>query len=111
MKGSVYQAALLKLNNPSIGVSTSVWNTRGGSESKPVLEIIGDEIADQYSRPKQLIQFPIKETGSAAMALNIIGCFEDSVNQLSGNNRKFVFNRGSLSAKFRKWINDLIEII
>jgi len=35
--------------------SSSDWNTRGGSESKPLLEIICDEIALQYSRPKELI--------------------------------------------------------
>jgi hypothetical protein len=91
---------------------TTDWNTRGGSESKPLLEIIGDEIAAQYARPKELIQMPIKEIGSAALALNIIGYVEDDVRKLSGNNRKFVFNRvDSLSVKFRRWIVDLIEII
>jgi hypothetical protein len=42
--------------------NTTKWNTRSpGGENKPLLEIIGDEIAKQYSRPKQLIQMPIQE--------------------------------------------------
>jgi hypothetical protein len=90
---------------------TTDWNTRGGSESKPLLEIIGDEIANQYSRPKQLVQMPIKETGTAISAINIVGHFQDDVNQISGNNRKFVFNRGEFAVKLRKWMIDLIEII
>jgi len=60
------------------------WNTRGGSESKPLLEIIGDEIADQYSRPKQLVQMAILETGTAATALNLIGHYQDILNSNLG---------------------------
>lgn len=90
---------------------TSTWATRGGSEDKELLKIIGDEIAAQYARPKQLIQMPIMETGDAASALNIIGNFQDDLNQYSGSNRKFVFNRGEFDAKYRKWNIDLCEVI
>jgi len=96
---------------------TTKWNTyyigghTTGSESKPLLEIIGDEIAEQYSRPKQLIQMPIEDTGSAVSAINILGSFQDDLNKYGGNNRKFVFNRGDFDVLNRKWQIDLMEII
>jgi hypothetical protein len=43
--------------------------------------------------------------------LNIIGNIQDSINTLSGNNRKFVFNAGSFDAKNEMWTADLLEII
>jgi hypothetical protein len=91
--------------------ATDAWNTRGGSEDKELLKIIGDEIAAQYARPKQLIQMPIMETGESASSLNIIGNFQDDLNQYSGSNRKFVFNRGEFNTKYRKWNIDLCEVI
>lgn len=90
---------------------TSVWNTRGGSEAKELLKIIGDEIAAQYARPKQLIQMPIIETGANPSTLNIIGNFQDDLNTYGGNNRKFVFNRGRFDTKYRRWEIDLCEIL
>lgn len=90
---------------------TSTWSTRGGSEAKALLKIIGDEIAAQYARPKQLIQMPIQEKGSDVSSINILGNFQDDLNQYSGSNRKFVFNRGKFDTKFRKWDIDLCEII
>ena len=92
--------------------ASSDWNTRSpGGESKPLLEIIGDEIAKQYSRPKQLIQMPIIDTGTAVSAINILGNFQDDLNQISAVNRKFIFNRGNFDVKNRKWEIDLMEII
>jgi hypothetical protein len=64
------------------------WNTRSpGSESKEILKIIGDEIAKQYSRPKQLVQMPIQDLGSGVSAINILGNFQDILNAVtSGSN-------------------------
>ncbi|HUX58296.1 MAG TPA: hypothetical protein VMV77_15090, partial [Bacteroidales bacterium] len=45
---------------------TASWNTRGGLVAKPLIELIVDEIAEQYSRPKQLIDMAIMETDVAA---------------------------------------------
>lgn len=56
------------------------WNTRGGSENDPVIEIIGGEIGHQYSRPKQLIQFALIETDPADTVLNIAGSVQDILN-------------------------------
>lgn len=90
---------------------STTWNTRGGSENKPLLNIIGDEIAFQYSRPKHLIQMPIQDTGNAVSSVNILGSFQDDLNKYSSNNRKFVFNRGSFDVKNRRWNIDFMEII
>ena len=96
-----------------------VWNTytgtgggrTSGGENDPLLEIIGGEMGNQYSRPKQLVQMNIKETDTTDTVLNLIGNFQDSLNQIGGNNRKFIFNAGELDVKNRLWNVDLLEII
>lgn len=91
---------------------TSDWNTRSpGSESKELLEIICDEIAAQYARPKQLIQLPILDIGTGVSSVNILGNFQDDLNTISAVNRKFVFNRGNFDVKNRIWNIDLVEVI
>lgn len=97
---------------PVMGIlSSGDWNTRGGSESDPLLQLIGEETGVQYSRPKQLIQLSIQEKSTDAPALNILGNLQDSLNTIGGNARLFVFNRGDLDVKFRKWNADFLEII
>ncbi len=90
---------------------TTDWNTRGGAESDPLIEVIAAETADQYSRPKQLIQMNIQEKSVTAPVLNIIGRVEDELNTIGGNNRTFMFNAGGLDIKMRRWNADLLEII
>lgn len=90
---------------------TISWSTRGGSEIKPILEVIGDEIAAQHARPKQLIQMPIIDKDSAVSAINILGNFQDDLNQFSAVNRTFVHNRSVFDTKNRQWEIDLIEIL
>jgi len=88
---------------------TAVWNTRGGSESKPLLEIIGDEIAEHYSRPKQFLDFAIMETAKATSAFNTIGNIQDSINIYNSHYRAFIMNRGTFHVKYRNWKVDLLE--
>lgn len=91
---------------------TEVWNTRSpGGEAQPLLEIITAEIGGQHSRPKHLIQMNIAETLTTAPVFNIIGNLQDSLNTISGNNRKFVVNSAQFDVKQRLWNVDLIEII
>jgi hypothetical protein len=91
---------------------TAVWNTRGGSESKPVLQIIGDEIAQQYGRPKQIITLPVLEGDTINTPhINVMGRFEDPLNQIMATNRKFVFNSGLFNIADRSWNLNLIEIL
>jgi uncharacterized protein (TIGR02145 family) len=89
---------------------TSSWSTKTGAEALPIRQLLCDEIASEYSRPKQMIQMPIIDNGTGASAVNILGHFQDDLNQYSGNNRRFVFNRGSFSVRFRKWEIDLAEV-
>jgi len=100
----------------SILSPSSDWNSYDGThssngESKPLLEIIGDEIAAQYSRPKQLIDMALMETeDSEKTTLNLIGNFQDAVNTAHDHFRAFVANRGTFDLKNRRWQLDLIEI-
>jgi hypothetical protein len=94
--------------------ASSVWNTRGGSEADPIIELTAAEIAYQFSRPKEmLLSQPIYETGGSSITphIDFIANFQDSLNTVGGNNRKFVPNQGSFDVKNRKWNIDLIEII
>ena len=62
-------------NNP-----TSTWHTRGGTENKPILELVGDELAEFYSRPKQLIDMNIMETEKTSSDLTFLANIQDSIN-------------------------------
>jgi hypothetical protein len=80
---------------------------------KPLVQIIGDEIAAQYSRSKYLIQMPIIEyvcTGVKS-GLKINGCIIDTENEVDGVPRKFIINRGSFDTRHRKWELDLVELL
>jgi hypothetical protein len=95
---------------------TSAWNTRGGAENKPLLHLICEEIANQMSRPRQMIaNWPIREGSPAdnTIQLDVLGRFEDALNEDSNTNapRMFVYNRGSFNDKMRKHDADFIEII
>jgi hypothetical protein len=90
---------------------TTDWNTRGGSESTQLIDLIGDEVKTQYSRPKQLLTMMIQEKNATAPKLDVLKRVEDEVNQYSGNNRTFVFIHGSFNVKSKKWTANLIEII
>lgn len=64
----------------SAHIPSAAWSTRGGSENKPLLELVGDEIAEHYSRPKQLLDFQIWEAVKEASSLNMLGSFQDDIN-------------------------------
>jgi hypothetical protein len=87
---------------------TATW-TGGTSSSKKLLQIVADEIAAVYNRPKQLIQYQIMESAKA-LQINTIGNFQDAVNLYSGAIRIFVMNRGTFDVRNREWNIDLFEI-
>lgn len=89
---------------------TNAWNTRGGSENDPILQIVADEIAELRDRPKQFVSMEISERTKAATALNLIGNIQDNINTYLGYRRLFVVNRCSFSVKNRFWKLDLVEI-
>lgn len=94
---------------------TTNWNTISPSgENSPLLEIVGDELQNQGSRPKQLLSLPIIEFASDNTLPNVslVGNFQDTLNQSSsGINRIFAFNRGTFNVRDREWNIDLLEII
>lgn len=94
--------------------ASAAWSTRGGSENDPIIELTAAEIAYQFSRPKELLlSLPIYESGNISITphIDLIANYQDSLNQLSGSNRKFVFNQGTFNVKNRMWNIDLTEII
>jgi hypothetical protein len=94
-------------------IPTSAWNTRGGAENDPLLELVGGELGYQFSRPRQMLQIPLQDTINADTGthVDVLGCYTDSTNLVGGNPRKFVMNRGVFDVKNRRWDADLIEII
>ena len=88
---------------------TATWNRRGAADNKELLQIIADEIADVYSRPKQLIQLPIMEN-SEGLSIDLIGNFQDPLNMIGDYMRCFVVNRGGFDVRNRRWELDLFEI-
>jgi hypothetical protein len=91
---------------------TTAWLPRPFTGvSKPLVEKIGDEIAIEYSRAKKLIQLPIIDKSIVVSALDQMAHYEDDVNKISGNNRKFVMNRADFDVKNRSWMIDMMEVI
>lgn len=62
---------------------TTSWSTRGGSENKPLLELIGDELAQHYSRAKQLVDLQMWESNPGPSTFNMIGSLQDDINKHS----------------------------
>ena len=75
----------------SVDAPTSVWNTRGGSEADPLLEIIGGELGNQMSRHRQLLQLPIwdRDVNDTDPHIDVIGCIRDLIN---GDNSSWGIN-------------------
>ena len=64
-------------------IPTTAWSTRGGSENKPLLELIGDELAQHYSRAKQLVDLQMWESNPGPSTFNMIGSLQDDINKHS----------------------------
>jgi hypothetical protein len=92
---------------------SETWNRRGGAENDPLLEITGGEICAQMARSRVMLSIPIIDLDANDLNPHIdpIGCFEDDLNQVGGNNRIFAFNRGVFDMKNRHWDIDMIEIV
>lgn len=104
-KGIAYTSAL---------TFTTAWNSRDpGGENTELWNLIGNELKNQFDRPRQAITLPLREFDSEdnIPKLNLIGNLQDSRNQIGGYNRIFVINRGLLNVRDREWNLDLVEII
>lgn len=90
--------------------ATSQWHTRDNLENKPLLELITDEIAALYSKPRQFVDMAITETEKAATVIKLIGNFQDKLNVSESYLRAFFANRGTFNIRYRRWQLDMIEI-
>lgn len=62
-------------------IPTTAWSTRGGSENKPLLELVGDELAQHFSRAKQLVDMQMWESDPGPSTFNPIGSLQDDINK------------------------------
>lgn len=90
-------------------VSGQSWDTRGGSENDPIVELIGGEIGGQFARPKHLLDLELYEVSNAFFKL--VGNLQDVLNQYSAVNRVFLINRAGYDIRNRKWNLSLNELI
>ena len=112
-----FAGSIAVYSSGTLSPSTS-WELRDWESAKadrPLLEIMTEEIALQYNKPRRLIQMNILETGNSVSSINILGNFQDDLNLASEDssgsyNRRFVFNRGSFDIRNRRWEIDLAEI-
>jgi len=56
-----------------------IWHTRGNTEYKAILEVIGEELGTQYELPRQLIDLPMYEMTSGSY-FSGIGNLVDTLN-------------------------------
>jgi hypothetical protein len=112
--GSASTTTAYFIGNPVWGGDyTTTWNTRGGAENTQLLQIICNEIRDQYARTRQLLNIPILENNKTGTGIhiNLIGNFQDGYNEVIGSNRIFAFNRGLFNTIDREWDLNLVEIV
>lgn len=105
---------LSPLINADTLLPTQAWNSRGGSEDDPLLELIGGELGYQMSKPRQLLTLPMFDLSDNDLDphMDVLGCFIDYLNtDVDGVIRIFAFNRGVFDMKNRHWDLDMIEVI
>jgi hypothetical protein len=100
------------LNAATVLDYTTNWNTRGGAENDPLLEIIGGELGDQTSTPRQLLALPMYDLTDNDIDphVDVIGCFQDDLNVSGAQAVIFAFNRGVFDMKNRHWDIDMVEV-
>lgn len=96
--------------------STGKWYTRQfNNENKPLLEILGNSIQQQYIQPFQLLSVPMIEQNYSGNepALRLSCNLRDSVNidNVRGYARYFFINGAEFAVRNREWELDLVEIV
>lgn len=105
------EANTVTFNTSSVMIPTTAWSTRGGSENKPLIEMIADEVAAQYNRERHFIQMNLRERGNAAPDVNMLYNIQDDLNTYGGSRRVFVANRGTFDVLRGEWVLDAHEIL
>lgn len=87
------------------------WYIRGTTDYKSLLELTSDELAEQYSRPRQLIDLPLYSIGAAGAYVHPIKRLTDNLNLVSAVERTFNVNIKSFEPRERRYSLTLTEII
>jgi hypothetical protein len=105
-------ARTVTFNTSTVLDYTTNWNTRGGAENDPLLEIVGGELGDQTSAPRQLLSVPMFDLTDNDINphVDVIGCFQDDLNLSGAQAVIFAFNRGVFDMKNRHWDIDMVEV-
>jgi len=94
---------------PDLTPST-LWAKIGDAIYTDIVTLKGNELKEQYSRPRQIITMPIIDKGNAP-ALSVIGRLQDSLNEYNDETRYFVINSARFNVRDREWSVDLVEVI
>lgn len=109
-----YLGALNVYDGSDVIPSSKSWETvtagSGNGEDDTLIELISQELADQYARPKQLVDIPLREMDDETF-LMLIGRIEDTSNQTGGNNRTFAPCHATFDVKPREWNLTMVELI
>jgi len=76
----------------------------------PLAQLISEEIAGQYSHPKQLLQLPVYELEDDEF-ISLVGNIQDVINEYGGSTRIFAPSRADFDVKNRHWTLNMTEII
>lgn len=82
---------------------TKSWNSTY-EKGKTLIELIGNEIGNQYKMPRQVLSLDFIENDVSTY--NTIGILSDTYN----NNRKFYLKRGEYDAKYKEWNAEFYEV-
>jgi len=105
-----YAGALNVWSGAAIVPSSKSWHTRGGGQTIPLIQLIGQQFGEQYERQKQLIDLPLWEKTSTTF-LKLNANLQDSLNQYSAANRIFAIGRAMYDIRRREYELSLTEII
>jgi hypothetical protein len=105
-----YKGALNVWSGATPLSTSKSWHTRGATENCPLIQLVTTELGIQYSRPKQLIDLPLREMHDDEF-LSLTGNIQDVLNTAGVNNRKFAIANGLFNVKDREWNLVLTELI
>ncbi len=106
-----YKGILNRWDNSDVIDPSTSWHTRGNSQDQAILELINNELGQQYVRARHLIDYPVYIDNGPDIFISQIGNLQDPVNKVNGNNRKFHICIKSFNPKTRDYDLVLTEVI
>jgi hypothetical protein len=100
------------LTNPAFTTATnpSVNWTHTTGDDEPLIQINTEDIKEQMSRARQVLDLPLRETERDTF-LSLSGCLRDHINSYNGVTRIFGISRASYNARSRDYNVTLCEVI